>query len=154
MPISFNLEQDATPFFVGFDEFVSRFKSITDAIAEVSVNTATFPSYNMFKLDENNVVFEIFIPGFTSTDISIKMEGPVLNVSGKREVAYQSATKVFGNVEVPAEFNQKFIITDNYKLNEIGYEDGVLHVSFLKVLPPQGRDGLYPSVFKDGVTQR
>ena len=154
MPLSFNLEQDATPFFIGFDEFSTKLKNIIDAASTISQEQTDFPSYNMFKLDDYNFVFEIFIPGFSAKDILTSLEGPVLTVTAKREVSYQTATKMFSNVTVPETFTKKFIITDNYKVNEIGYEDGVLHISFLKILPPANRDGNYPTIFKDGITVR
>lgn len=136
MAFTFTTDKDPVSIFLGFDEVSSLLTSL-DAVLKEKTDTVDFPLYNMFNLDEKNMVIELHVTGFRSKDIEISMKGCVLTITGKREVPYASATKVFGNAAFPDTFKKSFVLSNSINLNEIGYEDRSFTYIFRKNINKQ-----------------
>lgn len=150
----FTSDKDPVPFFIGFDNYSETLKKIVEFLNNPELASDKFPYYNMYKLDDRNYIIEMNVPGFKPKDIEISLEGTILQVKGTRQIPYAGAPKLFSSLDQVSEFTKKFILSDNMKINEIGFEDGTLHMSFITLTSVAERQGVYPTIFKDGVTPK
>lgn len=151
--MTYVLTKDLTPHFIGFEDFDKVMKSIVDAATTLD-DQVKFPAYNIHKLNEQNYIVEMQLPGFKAANLQIEMTDTILTVSGSRKVPYASAQKLYGTIDVPETFEKKFIIPDSMIVNEIAFEDGTLHISIIKLITLSERMGKYPSLYKRGVTAK
>lgn len=85
------------------------------------------PKANILKRGEGYEI-ELAVPGFSKSDFQIRLEGKVLEISGKRsdENQGQYARREF---RMPS-FQRRFVLSDSIRMSDLEarYENGILRV--------------------------
>jgi molecular chaperone IbpA len=126
---------DFTPLFrstVGFDRLSDMLSST------LSDQPASYPPYNIVKLDEDNYRITMAVAGFTEKDIEITARENELLVQGKgvgREDVKDAAYLHRGIAE--RAFERRFQLADHIRVTGAALENGLLTVSLVREIPEQ-----------------
>lgn len=124
-------------FFLGFQDQISRWNSM-------AVNkTATFPPYNLIKVDDDHYTVELALAGYRKEDIEITLEKDLLTVKSieketetDEEVLHQGIAKRL--------WTQKFVLGEWMVVKEATLKDGLLTIKVERELPEEAK----PKVIK------
>lgn len=96
---------------------------------------AAGPQANILKR-EGGYEIELAVPGFSKSDFEIRLNGKLLEISGKRSVESEGnySRREF---HIPS-FERRFVLSENLRIGdpEARYENGLLKV-FVPVEPPR-----------------
>lgn len=124
-------------FFLGFQDQISRWNSM------VVNKTATFPPYNLIKVDDDHYTVELALAGYRKEDIEITLEKDLLTVKSieketetDEEVLHQGIAKRL--------WTQKFVLGEWMVVKEATLKDGLLTIKVERELPEEAK----PKVIK------
>jgi HSP20 family protein len=86
--------------------------------------------------DKGKIVLRADLPGVDEKDVSVKVEGSVLTVSGERKFEKETEQENFHRVErTYGTFTRSFTLPETVDTEKISakYDKGVLHISIPKV---------------------
>ena len=107
---------DYTPLYrssVGFDRL---FRMLDEAN---SVETTTYPPYNIERVGDDEYRITIAIAGFGPQDVNIEAKGNTLTVSGKKADKQQSGEVLHQGIAARG-FERRFQLADHVEVKEIG----------------------------------
>lgn len=100
-----------------------------------NTHTASYPPYNIVKIDEDKVVMEFAVAGFKKDDISITTEKNVLSI--KAEKPEQEEKKYLYKGIAARKFNRSFSLPEFYEVESAGFEDGILYIDLIRNIPEE-----------------
>ena len=95
-----------------------------------------YPPYNIVNVDEDNVVLEMAVAGFTRDDIDITTQSNELMIEGKTEKSDNDANYVVRNF-AKRNFRLKFMIHEHFEVDSADMNEGVLVVNLKKNVPEE-----------------
>ena len=105
--------------------------------------TATFPPYNLIKVDDDHYTVELALAGYRKEDIEITLEKDLLTVKSieketetDEEVLHQGIAKRL--------WTQKFVLGEWMVVKEATLKDGLLTIKVERELPEEAK----PKVIK------
>lgn len=98
-------------------------------------NTTAYPPYNVVKIDDDKLVMEFAVAGFTKEDISITTEKNILSVVGER--AEDSDRKYLHKGIAGRKFSRKFQLPEYFEVDNASYGNGILAISLIRNIPEE-----------------
>ena len=127
---------DLSPLFrtsVGFD----RLNHLFDAALRVDEG-ASFPPYNIEKLDEDSYRISIAIAGYGEEDVEVLVKDNTLSVTGKIGDGEKRPSYLYRGIAGRA-FARRFQIADHIKVTDVKLANGLLHIDLVRELPEEMR---------------
>lgn len=118
------------PFFIGFDDVWKRL----NLAASQTTTAATYPPYNIRKIEDNRYVLELAVAGFARTDIDIDIAAGVLKIVGKINHVEKESRFLHRGIAERA-FTRTFNLADNVKVQNAEMTDGMLRIWLEAVVP-------------------
>ena len=125
-------------FFLGFQDQLQRWAPLTH-----NRKPASFPPYNLLKLDENNYKVELAVAGYTKEDIQITVEKDTLTINSKIKESV-SAPEVIHQGIAERQWVQTFILGEYMAVKDATLKDGLLTINVERELPEE----LKPKIIK------
>jgi molecular chaperone IbpA len=117
-------------FFLGFQDQISRWNGLTN------MKVATFPPYNLTKVDDDHYVIEVALAGYTKEDIEVTLEKDVLTVKSiekdtktNSEVLHQGIAKRL--------WTQQFVLGEWMLVKDAALKDGLLTIKVEREIPEE-----------------
>lgn len=123
---------DFTPFYrstVGFDHLFN----LLDNFGNVEANNASYPPYNIERLDENVYRITMAVAGFSEADIDVEIKEQSLSIVGKKTEKQENEYLHQGIAN--RSFERVFKLADHVEVVGAKIEDGLLHVELKRELP-------------------
>lgn len=124
---------DLTPLFrstVGFD----RMARLLDSVNRLDEQTASYPPYNIEKLDEDNYRITMAVAGFGEDELDVTVKDGILIVSGKAE-SKDAERKFLHRGIARRAFERRLQLADYIQVSGARLENGLLHVDLVREVP-------------------
>ena len=125
-------------FFLGFNDQLSRWASLSNI-----TKPASFPPYNLIKIDDDTWKVELAVAGYTKDDINITVEKDQLIVASKDLEDEDDSTVVYQGI-AQRQWRQKFILGEYMEVAGATLRDGLLTINVERNLPEEAK----PKVIK------
>ena len=122
-----NLDKLFDPLFIGFDRFFDNYSS---------VNTNSYPPYNVIKVDDNNYLIEVAVAGFGKNDIEITEQDGVLKIEGSHVEDHPQAKYLHRGVAA-RKFTRMFNLHDDVKVKGADIHKGMLQIKLERIVPEE-----------------
>jgi molecular chaperone IbpA len=122
-----NLDRLIDPLFIGFDRFFENYSSI---------NTNSYPPYNVIKIDDTNYLIEIAVAGFGKNDIEITEQEGVLKIVGSHVDEHQMSKYLHRGIAT-RRFTRMFNLHDDVKVKSADIHKGMLQISLERIIPEE-----------------
>jgi molecular chaperone IbpA len=96
--------------------------------------TPAFPPYNVVKINEDKLVMEFAVAGFSRNDISITTEKNVLTV--KADKGTDEKTYVHKGIAA-RKFTRAFTLPEYFEVTDAYFEDGILYIDLVRNIPEE-----------------
>jgi len=116
---------------VGFEDLFSLLDNATRG-----AGPATYPPYNIERLDENDYRISVAVAGFSESDLEVEARQNELVISGKRPDTDSNATYLYQGI-AGRNFHHRFRLADHVKVSGAKLENGLLHVELQRVIPEE-----------------
>ena len=113
------------PLFIGFDRFFDNYSSI---------NTNSYPPYNVIKTDEETFMVEIAVAGFGKDDLEITEDGGVLKISGECFDTHESHKYLHKGIAT-RKFVRMFNLHDDVQVKSADIHKGLLQIVLKRNIP-------------------
>lgn len=124
---------DLSPLFrssVGFDH-LSR---LMDSAFEHASEAASYPPYNIEKLDEDNYRISMAVAGFTEDDIDITAQENTLTVRANARQDNEEKEYLYRGIAGRA-FERRFQLADYIRVTDASMHNGMLHIDMMREVP-------------------
>ena len=112
--------------------------------AKTFVNSgASYPPYNIIRLDEIRSVVEIAVAGFKESELSVLVEDGNLKISGKKEVEHAASSYIHKGIGTRA-FERSFALSAETKVDRAEYADGILSIFVTYIVPEEKKPNEIP----------
>jgi len=115
---------------VGFD----RFADLMDRALTNDVGHATYPPYNIEKIDENAYRISIAVAGFAADELGVEVKESTLVVTARKAVEADEKTYLHRGIATRA-FERRFALADHVKVTGAAHADGMLHIDLVRETP-------------------
>lgn len=125
---------DFTPLFrssIGFDRLMNLMDSAGNRHDEPS---ASYPPYNIEKLDDSTYRLTMAVAGFSEDRLSIVIQDNVLMVAGKAKQEDDHVQYLYRGIAGRA-FERQFQLADFIKIGGAFLEDGLLRITLVREIP-------------------
>ena len=126
---------DFSPLFrssVGFDR-VSRLLETAQLADDPG---ASYPPYNIERLDENQYRITMAVAGFSETDLDIVAENGTLTIRSKAKQEPEKTNYLYRGI-AGRSFERRFQMADHILVTGASLENGLLHVNLERQVPEQ-----------------
>lgn len=118
--------------FVGFD----RMAGLIDAASQASANAATYPPYNVARLDENSYRIELAVAGFSEESLDIQTHENVLTISGANTQATANDDVDYLHRGIAERgFERRFQLADHVFVKGAALNNGLLVITLQREVP-------------------
>jgi len=124
---------DLTPLFhstIGFDHIMNLIGNAMEAPHK----PATYPPYNIIKLDENAYQIVMAVAGFTEADLTIVVQNHDLLVEGKSQKEDKQVEYLHRGI-ASRSFEKRFQLADFIEVREVTLENGLLTINLQREIP-------------------
>ena len=125
-------------FFLGFHDQIARWNSLTNM-----TKPASFPPYNLIKIDDDNYRVELAVAGYSKDDIDITVERDQLIVASKETETDEEDIVVYQGI-AQRQWKQRFILGEYMEVAGATLKDGLLIINIKRNLPEEAK----PKVIK------
>lgn len=120
-------------YFVGADKLV---KSLQDNAEWLANNAAaSYPPFNLKKVEDNKYVIEMAVAGFAKQDIELTLEDNKLVIKGNTASNNDEATAYLHKGIADRAFTRQFTLADNVEINNANLINGMLKIWLEHVIP-------------------
>jgi molecular chaperone IbpA len=96
---------------------------------------ATYPPYNIVKIDDDKIVMEFAVAGFKKDDISISTEKNVLSIKAEKP---ETEEKNYLHRGIAArKFARSFNLPEYFEVESAEFEDGILYIDLIRNIPEE-----------------
>lgn len=113
------------PLFIGFDRFFDNYSSI---------NTNSYPPYNVIKVDEETFMVEIAVAGFGKDDLEITEDSGVLKITGNSWDSHESHKYLHKGIAT-RKFVRMFNLHDDVEVKSADIHKGLLQIVLKRNIP-------------------
>ena len=111
---------------IGMDEYLNRFFN--------DDYSSNYPPYNLISLNNHESRLEIALAGFKKKDVNVYTEYGRLIVEGNREEKEEPENYTHRGL-AQRSFTRQWTLSDDTKVEDVKFEDGMLTIKFGKVGP-------------------
>lgn len=104
-----------------------------DSIWSMQFDATRHPVHNVIRENETSYVLQIATPGFSQSELKIKIENQTLTITG--EPCYEDNRVYMHQGFSHAKFSKSFKLNEQLKVKEAKYRNGVLFIQLEKVAP-------------------
>lgn len=116
------------PFSIGFDTFTKRMEDMLKPMTN-----ATYPPYNIVKLDENKYLIEMAVAGFGKNNLEIELNDGVMKVTGKIES--DPGFNYLHKGIADRAFTRTFALADSIEVKDAQMMNGLLKIFLENIIP-------------------
>ena len=120
-----NLMDRITKNSIGLDDYFNRFFNET---------VTNYPPYNLIQVNNSESRLEIALAGFKKEEVNVFTEYGKLFVEGKKKDK-ETESEYFHQGLAQRSFERTWILSDDVKVSEVQFKDGLLTVKLGKVVP-------------------
>jgi molecular chaperone IbpA len=135
------------PSFIGFDRLINQL--------ERSGNYKdTYPPHNLIRKSEDEFSIELAVAGFSSSDIDIQVANGVLTISSDSQKTVSSLDNQPDYIHKGIsnkQFRRSFNLAEYIEVKQAGYQDGILTVDLIRVIPEEKKPKKIPIDTYDGI---
>lgn len=96
---------------------------------------ATYPPYNVVKINDDKIVMEFAVAGFKKDEISVTTEKNVLSIKADKP---ETDDKTYLHKGIAArKFIRSFNLPEYFEVESAGHEDGILYIDLVKNVPEE-----------------
>lgn len=129
-PFSFSPELSKAS--VGFDDVLRKLQNVMDKVPKA----ATYPPYNIRKIEDNKYVIEIAVAGFGTQDIEIEFADGNLIVKGQINSDIKAEDYLFKGIADRA-FTRTFTLADQVIVKNADMTNGMLKIWLEHLIPEE-----------------
>lgn len=121
-------------FFDGILRNTVGFDTLVKMLDQTSLDSATYPPYNIEQLSENTYRVSIAVAGFSENDIDVTLHDGLLTVEGtKKEEKKTYLYKGIAN----RSFKREFTLANFIKVVGAEMDSGILHITLDREIPDE-----------------
>ena len=120
-----NLMDRITKNSIGLDDYFNRFFNET---------VTNYPPYNLIQVNNSESRLEIALAGFKKEEVNVFTEYGKLFVEGKKKDK-ETESEYFHQGLAQRSFERTWLLSDDVKVSEVQFKDGLLTVKLGKVVP-------------------
>jgi molecular chaperone IbpA len=122
-------------FFIGADKLAKTLKEGSEWLAN---NAASYPPFNLKKVDDNKYMIEMAVAGFTKQDIELTLEDNKLVIKGNTasDTDGEKAEYLHYGIANRA-FTRRFTLADNVEIHNAELINGMLKVWLEHMIPEE-----------------
>lgn len=103
---------------------------------------ASYPPYNIIRIDEQHAVLEIAVAGFKEAELNIVVEEGVLKVTGRKQDS-DNIDYVYKGIGARA-FERRFTLSQDARIEKAEYADGILSIFVEYLIPDEKKPNTIP----------
>lgn len=103
---------------------------------------ASYPPYNIIRLNEHHVVLEVAVAGFKEAELSVVVEDGELKISGRKQEA-ENVEYIHKGIGARA-FERKFALSQDVRVEKAEYADGILSIFVEYIVPEEKKPNSIP----------
>lgn len=103
---------------------------------------ASYPPYNIIRLDEQHAVLEVAVAGFKEAELDVVVEDGVLKITGRKQES-DSIDYIYKGIGTRA-FERKFTLSQDARIEKAEYADGILSVFVEYIIPEEKKPNTIP----------
>ena len=111
------------PFFIGFENILSKFND----------KTVNFPPYNIYKITETSYGIDIAIAGYNKNEISVSIGNNILEISGIKK-SEDDKNYIHKGITTKS-FSRTFSVAETIEVLAAVFEDGLLKITLENKIP-------------------
>jgi molecular chaperone IbpA len=115
------------PFFIGFNRELGRLNTAH------KTNTASYPPYDLLKLDEDTYRISIAVAGFKKEDIGVSVDNGTLIIKG--EIIEVTDAEIVHKGIAGRKFVRSFALGEYMEVTGAEMKDGMLHINVDRIIP-------------------
>ena len=120
-------------YFVGADKLVKTLQDNAEWLANNAA--ASYPPFNLKKVEDNKYVIEMAVAGFAKQDIELTLEDNKLVIKGNTASSNDEATAYLHKGIADRAFTRQFTLADNVEINNAHMINGMLKIWLEHVIP-------------------
>lgn len=105
-------------------------------------NGASYPPYNIIRLDEQHAVLEVAVAGFKEAELNVTVEDGVLKVSGRKQES-DNINYIYKGIGARA-FERNFTLSQDARIERAEYADGILSIFVEYIVPEEKKPNTIP----------
>jgi molecular chaperone IbpA len=126
---------DIEKYSIGMDEWFNRFDTVHES-------TTNYPPYNLIKESETEFRLELALAGYKKEDIRVSTEWNKLSVEAKKSETSDVGEYLHNGLAKRA-FTRTWTLSDDVKVFDVKFEDGLLVVKLNRVIPEHQKRKVY-----------
>lgn len=122
---------DLTPLYrtgVGFDRLAKMLDEVN------TVDTPTYPPYNIERTGEDTYRITMAVAGFTPDELAIEVKSNSLTVTGQKQGRAEQVNFLHQGIAA-RNFDRRFQLADHVEVTGAEIENGLLHIDLKRELP-------------------
>jgi molecular chaperone IbpA len=125
------------PFMIGFNDIWTDLGRKVETVAK---NVATYPPFNVKKVDENKYVLEMAVAGFGKNNLDIELDSGTLRIKGsvESEQVPDEQNYLYKGIAERA-FTRTFQLADNVEIKNADLFNGMLKIWLEKFIPESAK---------------
>jgi molecular chaperone IbpA len=122
-------------FFIGADKLAKSLKEGSEWLAN---NAASYPPFNLKKVDDNKYMIEMAVAGFTKQDIELTLEDNKLVIKGNTAGDTDAKKPEYLHYGIANRaFTRRFTLADNVEIHNAELINGMLKVWLEHMIPEE-----------------
>jgi len=125
--------------FKRFDPFTIGFTDVFEELEKVSKQVqkaATYPPYNIKRIDDSKYVIELAVAGFAKSDVEVTLEGNKLVVKGVANDEEAPENYLFKGIANRG-FTREFTLADKVEIENAELINGMLKIGLANMVKVQ-----------------
>jgi molecular chaperone IbpA len=127
---------DIEKYSIGMDEWFNRFDTVHES-------TTNYPPYNLIKESETEFRLELALAGYKKEDIRVSTEWNKLSIESAKKEKTQDTVEYLHNGLAKRSFMRTWTLSDDVKVFDVKFEDGLLVVKLNRVIPEHQKRKVY-----------
>jgi molecular chaperone IbpA len=127
---------DIEKYSIGMDEWFNRFDTVHES-------TTNYPPYNLIKESETEFRLELALAGYKKEDIRVSTEWNKLSIEADKKEKTQDTVEYLHNGLAKRAFMRTWTLSDDVKVFDVKFEDGLLVVKLNRVIPEHQKRKVY-----------
>lgn len=125
--------QDLDKYSIGLDDWFNKVSYTT--------SQTNYPPYNLIRESDTKYKLEVAASGFKSSELTVYTENNQLVVEGNKE-SKNEEEYIYRSLS-HRNFKRVWSLSDDVRVNNVVFEDGLLIVSFEKIVPDHQQKKVY-----------
>ena len=120
------------PFTVGFSDVFENLEKVSKQVQKA----ASYPPYNIKRIDDNKYVIELAVAGFAKSDVEVTLEGNKLVVKGAANDDESQEDYLFKGIANRG-FTREFTLADRVEIENAELINGMLKIGLANMVKVQ-----------------